>query len=311
MFLPRWLPSIFLTVCLAGQGLVAGLTLNVNDEGTWALFSLHILPSRREITGLTYLSTESLKNAAATTAYNMMTYYHSNESDSGLVPGKLADTWWEGGALFMNLIQYWYWTGDTSYNDVTQTGMLWQKGNDDYFPDNQSNYLGNDDQVFWGLAAITAAELDFPEREGDSSWLSLAQGVFNTQVPRWDTTTCKGGLRWQIYPYQAGYTTKNAVSNGGLFQLSARLARYTGNQTYADWAEKIWDWSATTPLLKTSDWTIADTTSIQADCTDHGDMQWTYNYGQYLGGASFMYNIVSLPLVSSWKRAQGPKLTRR
>lgn len=225
----------------------------------------------------------------------MMTYYHSNESDSGLVPGKLADTWWEGGALFMNLMQYWYWTGDTSYNDVTQTGMLWQKGNNDYFPDNQSNYLGNDDQVFWGLAAITAAELDFPERQDDSSWLSLAQGVFNTQVPRWDTTSCKGGLRWQIYPYQAGYTTKNSVSNGGLFHLAARLARYTGNQTYFDWAEKIWDWSATTPLLRTDVWTIADTTTAQTNCKDHGDLQWTYNYGQYIGGASYMYNIVGLP----------------
>lgn len=228
----------------------------------------------------------------------MMTYYHSNESDSGLVPGKLPDTWWEGGALFMNLIQYWYWTGDPSYNEVTQTGMLWQKGNNDYFPDNQSNYLGNDDQVFWGLAAITAAELEFPEREGDSSWLSLAQGVFNTQVPRWDTTTCNGGLRWQIYPYQAGYMTKNAVSNGGLFHLAARLARYTGNQTYFDWAEKIWDWSATTPLLRTNVWTIADSTTMQTDCTDHGDLQWTYNYGQYIGGASYLYNMVKFLLSS-------------
>lgn len=226
-----------------------------------------------------------------------MSYYHSNESDSDLVPGKLPGTWWEGGALFMTLMQYWHWTGDDSYNDVTQQGMLWQKGNDDYFPDNQSNYLGNDDQVFWGLAAITAAELNFPERKGDSSWVSLAQGVFNTQVPRWDTTACGGGLRWQIWPYQGGYMIKNAVSNGGLFQLAARLARYTGNQTYFDWAEKIWDWSATTPLLKQSDWTIADTTNMQANCTDHGDLQWTYNYGQYLGGAAYMYNIVcSLPI---------------
>lgn len=239
--------------------------------------------------------TDSIKDVAATTAYNMMSYYKSNQSDSDLMPGKLADTWWEGGAMFMTLIQYWHWTGDTSYNDVTIEGMLWQKGNNDYFPDNQSNYLGNDDQVFWGLAAITAAELNFPEREGDSSWLSLAQGVFNTQVPRWDTSSCNGGLRWQIYPYQAGYATKNAVSNGGLFQLSARLARYTGNQTYSDWAEKIWDWSATTPLLRKNGWTIADTTTIQTDCKDHGDIQWTYNYGNYLSGAAYMYNMVCAP----------------
>jgi mannan endo-1,6-alpha-mannosidase len=197
--------------------------------------------------------------------------------------------------MFMTLIQYWHWTGDTSYNEVTTQGMLWQRGKDDFFPKNDSSFLGNDDQVFWGLAAMTAAELNFPEGEGDPSWLSLAQGVFNTQVPRWDTQTCGGGLRWQIFPYQAGYTMKNAISNGGLFQLAARLGRYTKNETYIQWAEKIWDWSATTPLLNVVDWTIADSTGSGADCKDHGDTQWSYNYGTYLSGAAYMYNLVSFP----------------
>ncbi|KAL4889999.1 glycoside hydrolase [Aspergillus ambiguus] len=260
---PNRLWSIALSVCLAGQASVWGLELNINDQ-------------------------ESIKTAAATTAFNMMSQYHGNES--GHIPGKLPDTWWEGGAMFMTLIQYWFWTGDPSYNEVTTQGMLWQKGSNDYFPSNYSQYLGNDDQVFWGLAAMTAAELNYPEQDGQPSWLSLAQGVFNTQVPRWDMSSCQGGLQWQIWPYQAGYTTKNSVSNGGLFQLAARLGRYTNNQTYTDWAEKIWDWSATTPLLRKSDWTIADTTTTLSDCKAHGDLQWTYNYGMYLSGAAYMYN---------------------
>jgi mannan endo-1,6-alpha-mannosidase len=152
--------------------------------------------------------------------------------------------------------------------------------------------LGNDDQVFWGLAAITAAELNFPEQTNQPSWVSLAQGVFNTQVPRWDTSSCHGGMRWQIWPYQSGYTTKNAISNGGLFQLAARLALYTKNATYAEWAERIWDWSATTPLLKQKNWNIADSTTCETQCTDHGDWQWTYNYGTYISGAGYMYNYV-------------------
>ncbi|KAI9039731.1 glycoside hydrolase family 76 protein [Aspergillus affinis] len=271
----RYLPWIpVLTVFLAGQGAVSQIQLDF-------LADIDEIPSL----------SESIKNAAATSAYNMMSNYHGNES--GQIPGKLPDTWWEGGAMFMTLIQYWFWTGDTSYNEVTTQGMLWQKGNNDYFPANDSNFLGNDDQVFWGLAAITAAELNFPEEDGQPSWLSLAQGVFNTQVPRWDTTACKGGLRWQIFPYQAGYTTKNAISNGGLFQLAARLGRYTNNETYTEWAEKIWDWSATTPLLKMDEWTIADTTTMETQCTDHGDLQWTYNYGTYLSGAAYMYNLTN------------------
>lgn len=235
---------------------------------------------------------DSIKHVASITAYNMMEYYHGNES--GQIPGKLPGTWWEGGAMFMTLIQYWFWTGDDSYNKVIQQGMYWQKGHNDYFPNNYSQYLGNDDQVFWGLAAMTAAEVKFPEQDDQPSWLSLAQGVYNTQIPRWDTSSCAGGMRWQIWPYQPGYTIKNAVSNGGLFQLAARLAYYTRNDTYAQWAEKIWDWSLTTPLLRDDVWTIADTTTTEANCTDHGDLQWTYNYGTYISGAGYLYNYVCI-----------------
>jgi hypothetical protein len=53
---------------------------------------------------------------------------------------------------------------------------------------------------FWGMAAMVAAELRFPDPPKDQpQWLSLAQAVFNTQAPRWDPTTCGGGLRWQIF----------------------------------------------------------------------------------------------------------------
>ncbi|BDD55427.1 hypothetical protein MPDQ_005889 [Monascus purpureus] len=268
-----WLRGLFLTVLLAGQGAI-GIDLNVNDP-------------------------ESLKSAAALSASIMMDYYNARESRD--IPGKLDGTWWEGGAIFMTLIQYWYFTGDTTYNAAVSEGMYWQKGKDnDYFPSNYSNYLGNDDQMFWGLAAMTAAELNYTENAGEPSWLALAQGVFNTQVPRWDPDNCHGGMRWQIWPYQAGYDIKNAVSNGGLFQLAARLAVYTGNQTYADWAEKIWDWSMSTPLIKNQTWTVADTVSTENQCADSGDIQWTYNYGIYLFGAAYMYKFTN-QTVPKWK----------
>jgi mannan endo-1,6-alpha-mannosidase len=83
---------------------------------------------------------DSLKNAASIAAHGMMSYYHGNES--GQIPGKLPDTWWEGGALFMTCIQYWHFTGDPTYNDVSSQGMLWQAGaGADYMPANWSNYL--------------------------------------------------------------------------------------------------------------------------------------------------------------------------
>ncbi|EYE93204.1 glycoside hydrolase family 76 protein [Aspergillus ruber CBS 135680] len=244
---------------------------------------------------------QSIKDAASTAAYGMMTHYHGNET--GQIPGKLPDTWWEGGAMFMTLIQYWYFTGDTTYNDEVSVGMQWQSGDGDYMPTNWSTYLGNDDQVFWGLAAMTAAELQYPEVDDGYSWLSLAQGVFNTQVDRWDSSTCDGGLRWQIYAYEAGYDMKNTISNGGLFQLSARLARYTNNDTYADWAEKIFDWAASTPLINNSTWNVADSTNIEDDCTSQGNNQWSYNYGTILSGAAYMYAYTNGTAKTKWQNA--------
>ncbi|OJJ42769.1 hypothetical protein ASPZODRAFT_136911 [Penicilliopsis zonata CBS 506.65] len=236
-------------------------------------------------------SEDSIKNAASNAAYGMMIHYHGNET--GHIPGKLPNTWWEGGAMFMTLIQYYHYTNDSTYNEEVISGMQWQAGDCDYMPSNYSSYIGNDDQMFWGLAAMTAAELNFPNSDDGYSWLALAQGVFNTQVARWDTSTCDGGMRWQIWTYEAGYTMKNTISNAGLFQLSARLARYTYNESYYEWAEKIWDWAASSPLLSNSTWNVADSTETTNDCATQGDDQWTYNYGAFLGGAAYMYNYTN------------------
>src|SRR5207248_11348346 len=101
--------------------------------------------------------------------------------------------------MFMTMIDYWYYTGDSSYNDVVSQGMLFQVGDGkDYKPQNRTKELGNDDQAFWGFAAMTAAELKFPDPPPDQpSWLSLAQAVFNSQAGVW-YGTCGGGIRWQI-----------------------------------------------------------------------------------------------------------------
>lgn len=219
-----------------------------------------------------------------------MTYYHGNET--GQIPGAFPTKWWEGSALMMALTQYWFYTGDTTYNDELSLGLQWQGGaNGDYMPKNYSSYLGNDDQMFWGTAAMTAAEMKFPDRSGGFSWLSLAQGVYNTQIKRWDSADCGGGLRWQIFPYQSGYTMKNSISNAGLFQLAARLYRYTDDDQYLDWANKIWDWSVSSPLVNNKTWNVADSTNL--DCTNQGNNQWSYNYGAYLAGAAYLYNTVS------------------
>ena len=72
-------------------------------------------------------------------------------------------------------------------------------------PTNQTKDEGNDDQVFWAFAAMSAAEVKFPSPpSGFPSWTSVGQAVFNLQAERWDAANCGGGLRWQIQPYALG-----------------------------------------------------------------------------------------------------------
>lgn len=155
-------------------------------------------------------------------------------------------------------------------------------------PSNQSKDEGNDDQIFWALSMMTAAELKFPDPPaGTPGWLAMAQSVFNQLNARWDTQYCKGGLRWQIYQYLPGYNYKNTAANGGMFHLGARLAHYTGNDSYAKRAEEVYDWMAGTPLLGQNG-QVNDGMDIMKDCTEADQTPWTYNQGIMLVGAAFV-----------------------
>ncbi|KAF1991372.1 glycoside hydrolase family 76 protein [Aulographum hederae CBS 113979] len=236
--------------------------------------------------------TDSIKQAAKQAATNMFNYYTGWRP--GDVPGNLPAPyyWWEAGAMFGALVDYWYYTGDDTFNANTTAGLLAQVGpNRDYMPPNQTKTEGNDDQGFWGMAAMSAAEVNFPNPPGDEpQWLALAQAVFNTQAPRWDDTTCAGGLRWQIFAFNNGYTYKNTISNGCFFNLAARLGRYTGNQTYVDWANRMWDWVGSVGLMN-NEYHFFDGTDDTLNCSQVNHIQWSYNAGVFLLGAATMWNI--------------------
>lgn len=245
--------------------------------------------------------TESIKSAAKTIAHGMVKYYTGN--NTGDVPGNLPDPyyWWEAGAMFSALIDYWYYTGHSEYNEITMQAMLHQVGKDnDYMPKNQTLTLGNDDQAFWGMAAMNAAENKFPNPPSDKpQWLELVQAVYNSQVPLWDSETCGGGLRWQKFQFNKGYNYKNSISNGCFINIAARLALYTKNDTYAEQAIKHWDWMDKVGLISPT-YQIFDGTDVVKNCTELSHIQWTYNNGVLLGGAAAMYNYVCVPSFNSW-----------
>ena len=113
----------------------------------------------------------------------------------------------------MTLIEYWHYTGDSSYNDLAKQALLFQKGGNysDFLPINNSASITNDDQGLWASAAMSAAESGFPDPdEGELKWVDLVDSVFNQYVRLWDSETCGGGMRWWKYDFGLGYNYKNS-----------------------------------------------------------------------------------------------------
>lgn len=244
---------------------------------------------------------DAIRESAKTLAHDLMLYYDGNQTGKipGILPGPPDDGvgdyyWWEGGAMMGTYVDYWHLTGDSTYNKIVMQGMLHQVGtNEDYQPDNHTASLGNDDQGFWGMTAMLAAENKFPNPPEDKpQWLALAQAVWNTQAdPDRHDDNCNGGMRWQIPPTNNGYNYKNTIANGIFFNMGARLARYTNNATYAKHAEDTWDWIWGVNYINHDDWSVYDGGTIEYNCTDLHKATFSYNYAVLLQGCAFMYNF--------------------
>lgn len=241
----------------------------------------------------------SILTTSGTLAYGLMAFYKNNATGTdptkvGTLPDPLY--WWEAGAVWGGMIDYWAYTGDTSYVATVQQALLAQTGpHDNFMPPAYFFSLGNDDQAFWIIAALTAAEYSFPVPAGNAStlWLDLAAAGFNTMIPRWNTSACNGGLAWQIFPDNPnGMNYKNAISNGGMFQIAARLGRFTGNQTYFDWADKIYGWMEGVKLVG-QNFDVWDGTGAAGNCTIVNKQSWSYNPSMMLYGAATMFNATN------------------
>ncbi|KAF2802784.1 mannan endo-1,6-alpha-mannosidase [Mytilinidion resinicola] len=239
-------------------------------------------------------STDSIKDVAKTLAGGIIRTYEDATSDNG-PPGLFGDDyyWWEAGAVWDALVQYQTLTADKQYSDLIGQALQFQRGpNDDYMTPNQTKSLGNDDQSTWGLAALSAAEMNFPNPNPSSQWLNISKNVFDLQAARWDTSTCDGGLRWQIFTFNNGYNYKNTFSNGNFFLLAARLAQFTSNTTYATWAEKTYNWTQSVGLL-TDDYHVYDGAVTTTNCSSPNHIEWTSVFGAYLYGSAVMYNLTN------------------
>lgn len=232
--------------------------------------------------------TASIRGVAKTIAAGAMSYYSGTAEKFVDLPKP--HYWWQAGALMGSMLDYSHYTGDTSYDKIISTALLGQVGPDfDYMLPTHFGQEGNDDQAFWGFAVMSAAERNFPHPdENIPSWLQLGSNLWNSLASRWNTTACGGGLLWQIFASNPnGLDYKNTVSNGGFFQISARLARATGNNTYLEWAEKVWDWTEGVGMID-ADFNVHDGASASHDCKDINPVTFSYSAAIYLYGAAVL-----------------------
>lgn len=241
-------------------------------------------------------SSGKAKNTAHTLASNLMGYY--NPSMNGVLPGPYP--WWQAATIWDTAINYWHYSGDDQFNANIAVGLLAQAGaNQDFM---QPSATGNDDQLWWGLACMSAAEYGLPlPSDSTSSWLQLAKNVYKDVYSRWDPSSCNGGIGWQIDASNSSHTYKNSISNGLLFQLAARLGRYTSNKHYLDFATKVFDWSLSVGLIDQSTHSVYDGTDALKDCTDFDHNKWTYNVGVFLYGSAVMLSTATNDDSSKWQ----------
>ncbi|KAI2638541.1 glycoside hydrolase family 76 protein [Xylaria nigripes] len=240
----------------------------------------------------------SVKAAAGEVAKGLYVY-HNEAATTGQFIQPEPWYWWLSGSGWTGIMDYTVYTKDTTYKADLLSALAKNVGpNFDFTPPEQAAWEANDDQAYWLYNALTAMEYSFDTIPGAPTWDVIATNTFNLFVSRWnaETETCNGGLKWQYNPSANGWTYKNAVTNGAFFQTSARLARYTGNQTFADWATKVWDWSRGVGLVS-EDYHVYDGASDDqsSNCTQMNRDEWSYNIASYIHGAAHMANLTGEP----------------
>ena len=191
-------------------------------------------------------------------------------------------------------MQYRHFANDTQYDSIIMNGLTAQLGPAyDFNVPAEAFDEGNDDQAFWVMAGLTAFEYGFPDPPSPApGWLQVAINAFNDYVSRWNTASCNGGLKWQFYQSNAGYDYKSSVANACFFQISARLMRITGNTTYFDWANKIYDWMNGVALIDNL-YNVFDGTDDTINCSRVDHDQWSYNVASMLYGSAILSNTTN------------------
>lgn len=142
-------PSRLLTaVLLIFPPSLLAISLDVDDTGKH--LPSHTFQNFRSPFQVPDFSTGSILRAAQEAAYGVQSLYNGNSTNGTL--GKWPYPpyfWWESGASWNGMIEYYHYTKDPQYLDVTYQGLLSQVGPAyDFNMPSEAFDEGNDDQGF-------------------------------------------------------------------------------------------------------------------------------------------------------------------
>ncbi|CAI4214823.1 unnamed protein product [Parascedosporium putredinis] len=222
--------------------------------------------------------TNSVKGVAKNLATNLMGYYRSQpETTVKGFPPILGV--WVSGLVWSTLIDYQHYTGDDTFSGEVTAALTNEEllgANNDFLYDRNVSFRATDDVANLGLAALTAAERNFPAK--------LRRRLFDDKV-------CDGGIPWQIDSGNSPVYV-STLGTGAVFQLAARLARLTGDEdgSYANFASQLWDWTVEVGFI-TEDFEVVDGASAITNCQSINRVQLTQSSGLYLLGAAALANV--------------------
>ncbi|TPX63076.1 hypothetical protein SpCBS45565_g06900 [Spizellomyces sp. 'palustris'] len=155
----------------------------------------------------------------------------------------------------------------------------------------------NDDLGWWSLSMMSAVEaydknVFIP---GGAKFVDVAALTWNEILEQWDETTCNGGIYWSRNredPSANKRTFKSVITHSQFVELGARLAIATGNTTYLNWSDKVYNWMKTSGLV-TADWAVLDGANAPT-CTQVDRTEWSYNAGTLMGALAYMYKATKM-----------------
>ena len=136
---------------------------------------------------------------------------------------------------------------------------------------------------------IALTMLRLHEATKDTKYLNTAQELWSRITSFWNDDYALGGIAWTSEkPW-----SKNACANAPAAILAIRLYRITGEETYKDWALKIYEWQRETLFDKA---TGAVFDNIDGRSLTINRTTLSYNQGTHLGAAFEIYRSTHDPL---------------